>query len=74
MNHLFVINPKAGKTDRSAELRMRVDKLMSKRNETYKIATTDYPEHAIEIVRKVVSDGKPWRIYACGGDGTLNEV
>ncbi|MGI6040105.1 MAG: diacylglycerol/lipid kinase family protein [Eubacteriales bacterium] len=74
MNHLFVINPKAGKTDRSAELRMRVDKLMSKRNETYKIATTDYPEHAIEIVRKVVSDGEPWRVYACGGDGTLNEV
>ena len=74
MNHLFILNPKAGKTDRTSELKMRIDKVMSKRNETYKIANTDYPEHATEIVRKVVSDGKPWRIYACGGDGTLNEV
>ena len=45
MNHLFVVNPKAGKTDRSAELRMRLT-VDVKRNETY--GTTAIIGHAIK--------------------------
>lgn len=74
MNHLFIINPKAGKTDRTDELKRRIEKLMRKRSGIYKIAVTEYPRHATEIVQKVVSGGEYWRVYACGGDGTLNEV
>jgi diacylglycerol kinase (ATP) len=74
MKHLFVINPKAGKTNRSDELSRRIEKLMAKRGEPYRIAITEYPRHAVQIVKKAVRSGDEWRIYACGGDGTLNEV
>jgi diacylglycerol kinase (ATP) len=74
MNHLFIINPKAGKIDRTDELKIRIERLMAKRKETYRVAITEHPKHATEIVRKVASDGDHWRVYACGGDGTLNEV
>lgn len=74
MNHLFVLNPKAGKTDRTEELHRRIEKLMAKKEEPYRIAVTEYLEHATQLVKKTVAGGEPWRIYACGGDGTLNEV
>jgi len=74
MNHLFVINPKAGKVDHTDELSRRIERLMARRVEPYRIAVTEYPEHAIQIVKKTVEGGDNWRIYACGGDGTLNEV
>ena len=74
MKHLFIINPKAGKVDRTDELKIRIERLMKKRREVYRIAVTEYPRHATEIVQKVASDGDHWRVYACGGDGTLNEV
>ncbi|MDD2192753.1 MAG: diacylglycerol kinase family lipid kinase [Bacteroidales bacterium] len=74
MNHLFVLNPKAGKKDSTDDLRRRIERHMSKRDDNYTLAITEYPEHAIEIVKKAIAGGGQWRIYACGGDGTLNEV
>jgi YegS/Rv2252/BmrU family lipid kinase len=74
MNHLFVLNPKAGKKDQTDELRRRIERHMANRDDPYHIAVTEYPEHAVEIVRKTVLNGEKWRVYACGGDGTLNEV
>jgi len=74
MKHLFVINPKAGKTDHTGELSRRIERLMAQRKEPYRIAVTEYPEHATQIVKRAVESGESWRIYACGGDGTLNEV
>ena len=35
---------------------------------------TTRPGHAEEIARRAAQSGEEIRIYACGGDGTLNEV
>ena len=73
MKHLFIINPCAGKFDRSHELRQRIEALMHSRNLEWEILVTQHPGHGTEHVRRQAARGKPLRIYACGGDGTLNE-
>lgn len=74
MKHLFIVNPCAGKFDRSHELQTRVSAFMAGRNLDWEIVVTRYAGHAIEYAAKASAAGKPLRIYACGGDGTLNEV
>ncbi len=73
MKHLFIVNPCAGKFDRSHELQTRVSAFMAGRNLDWEIVVTRYTGHAIEYAAKASAAGKPLRIYACGGDGTLNE-
>ena len=73
--HLFIINPVAGGEDSAAALRARIIALMGARREPeYLIGRTTHPGHAAELVREHTADGCDWRVYACGGDGTLNEV
>lgn len=74
MEHLFIVNPKAGKTDQTEELKKKVERAMSGRGESYRLERTEYPGHAREIAADAASKGTPIRVYACGGDGTLNEV
>ncbi|MCX7746215.1 MAG: diacylglycerol kinase family lipid kinase [Clostridia bacterium] len=72
MNHLFVINPAAGKgkaLKRIAEIR----EYFSHREDNVTIETTQRAGHATEIVKRYVSQGT-YRVYSLGGDGTLNEV
>lgn len=73
MKHLFIINPCAGKFDRSHELRQRIEAVMRGRNLEWEILVTQHPGHGREHVRRQAARGNPLRIYACGGDGTLNE-
>ena len=40
----------------------------------YQILVTRYPGHAREIAAQYAEKGRPVRFYACGGDGTFNEV
>lgn len=77
LKHLFIVNPNAGKGI-AADLGQKIEFLFSKIRErwpdtSYEIVYTEYPGHAKEIARKY-SSGDTWRIYAVGGDGTLNEV
>ena len=74
MKHLFIINPKAGKEDSTQKLKEKIDVLAKKYALDHKIMLTKYAGHATELVHEYVSDGEEWRVYACGGDGTLNEV
>lgn len=47
----------------------------AKRNEIdYEILVTEYPGHAKELAMDFAERLDAVRIYACGGDGTLNEV
>ena len=73
MKHLFIVNPCAGKFDRSHELQARVSALMAGRDLDWEIAVTQYPGHAAECAAKAAARGGTLRVYACGGDGTLNE-
>ena len=72
--HLFIINPVAGRDDKTEALSRYIHSYMSGRGLPFFISHTTRQLHAAELVRDHSSDGSPWRVYACGGDGTLNEV
>ncbi len=74
MTHLFIINPAAGSRDRTAAYSETIHKLCRERNLSYEIRVSTAPGECARIAREYAQTGKPLRIYACGGDGTLNEV
>lgn len=74
IKHLFILNPKAGKINKTDELRRKIDRMMAARGDDYEIMLTEYEGHATAIAEDAASMGGPLRVYACGGDGTLNEV
>jgi len=70
MRHLFIINPAAGKKETTALLEKKLAALRFEHEVVY----TEKAGDAREIARAAAERGDPVRIYACGGDGTLNEV
>lgn len=74
MEHIFIINPVSGTTNPETLLKPAIQKAAEGLSLSYQILQTEYPGHGREIARKYSSLGKPVRFYACGGDGTLNEV
>lgn len=70
MKHLFIINPAAGKKHTTAELEAILKTLSFPHEVRYTLGEGD----ARRITEEAVKSGEPIRIYACGGDGTLNEV
>jgi diacylglycerol kinase family enzyme len=74
MKHVFIINPTAGKKDCTARI-MEMAKAMAVRHGLdVECILTKRPGHAMETARSLAERGEPLRIYACGGDGTANEV
>ena len=74
MRHVFLINPHAGKQDQTARIRALADRLAAAHNLDCRCLLTDRPGGAEVLSRALAEAGEPVRIYACGGDGTLNEV
>ncbi len=78
MKHLFIINPAAGSRDHTKEYSESIHKICRARNVDYTILVSTAPGEAIRISRKAAKlaaeTGEELRIYACGGDGTLNEI
>lgn len=70
MHHLFIINPAAGKKRDTRQLEERIREL----DVPYEIVHTKKAGDARRIARTMAEMGEDLRIYACGGDGTLNEV
>lgn len=70
MKHLFIINPAAGKKKTTAEL----ESLLSDLPFPHEVIYTQGEGDAARITQEAAAAGEPIRIYACGGDGTLNEV
>ena len=73
MKHIFVINPAAGKTDSSEEIMRAVAAIPGYDCEFY---VTQGPRDATRYVKNWLEEhaDQRARFYACGGDGTLNEV
>ena len=74
MLHLFIINPAAGSKDRTAEYTRKIREICEKKGINYRIAVSACPGDCTRLAREAAETGQPVRIYACGGDGTLNEV
>ena len=74
MTHLFIINPAAGSRDRTKQYSQTIHEICGKRGLNYRIEVSGAPGECTRIAREAAESGEKYRIYACGGDGTLNEV
>lgn len=72
MRHVFIVNPAAGKRGGAQRLRSRVKEAFP--DGDYEIYETAGAGDARRLAERAVAVGDPVRLYACGGDGTLNEV
>lgn len=70
MRHLFIINPAAGKKESTA----RLEGLLAGLSVPHETVFTKEAGDARRLTEKAAAAGEPMRVYACGGDGTLNEV
>ena len=74
MKHLFIINPAAGKHDQTVRLSTGIRSLCEARGLDFAIRVSKQPGDCTAITREAAASGEETRVYACGGDGTLNEV
>lgn len=74
MKHVFIINPTAGKKDCTARMMDMAKGLAARHNLELDCILTKRSGHATETAKALAEKGGAVRIYACGGDGTVNEV
>ena len=74
MTHLFIVNPAAGSKDRTGIYAPMIRKACNLRDLDFRIAISKGPGDCTRLAREAAESGEEYRIYACGGDGTLNEV
>ena len=74
MKHLFIINPAAGSRDRTKMYTQKIEEACTVRGLDFEIQVSGGPGACTRLAREAAQSGEECRIYACGGDGTLNEV
>ena len=74
MKHLFIINPAAGSRNQTEDYRKKIAEVCEAKGLDYSIRVSGAPGRCCKIAREAAQSGQDIRIYACGGDGTLNEV
>ncbi len=70
IKHVFIINPAAGKRESTRRLEAAIRAL----EQPWEIVYTAGKGDARRFAQAAADRGEPVRIYACGGDGTLNEA
>ena len=74
MKHLFVVNPVAGgKKGHIEKLEENIKSSLEGTGGNYEIYVTKAPMDAVEKVKREAKSEDMLYVYACGGDGTLNE-
>lgn len=74
MKHCFILNPAAGKSDRTTELTLKISEICTARGLDFSVAISHKAGQCKTLAKAFAECGEECRIYACGGDGTLNEV
>ena len=74
MKHLFIINPAAGSYNRTEEASPVLHEICRRRGLDYEVRVSTAPGECRRIAAEYIATGEELRIYACGGDGTLNEI
>ncbi len=74
MKHLFIINPAAGSRNRTADYCEEIHSICHDKGLDYRIEVSSAPGECRRLAQEAAQTGEEYRIYACGGDGTLNEV
>jgi len=74
MKHVFIINPTAGKKDCTTRIMDMAKGLAARHGLDLDCILTKSAGHAMETARSLARSGQEVRIYACGGDGTINEI
>ena len=74
MKHVFIVNPAAGKSDRTDSCRKLIDAAFVPRGLQYELLVSQAPGDCRKLAQQAAASGEEVRLYACGGDGTLNEV
>lgn len=73
MKHLFIVNPKAGGKDKTEFVREKAAECFAGRDVEYEVYATKAPMDARDEIVRQAGRCRRLRVYACGGDGTLNE-
>jgi len=74
LEHIFIINPAAGKSDKTRYYQDIIESECGSRGLQYRIAVSRQAGDCTRIAREAAQTGEEVHLYACGGDGTLNEV
>lgn len=78
MKHIFIINPVSGKKNVSVALRAQIREAAQQVGVKPEILVTRQKGHGTELARQWAAWAEEKeeivRLYACGGDGTLNEI
>ena len=74
MKHLFIINPAAGSYNRTEEASPVLHEICRRNGLDYEVRVSTAPGECCSIAAEAIATGEELRIYACGGDGTLNEI
>ena len=72
MRHVFIVNPAAGRSGRVRELTERIKAAFPQGDS--QVVYTAGAGDARRLAEEALRQEGPVRLYACGGDGTLNEV
>ena len=73
MKHLFIVNPVAGGKDRHEYVAEQARLALEGSADAYEVYITTAPMDACAKIKAEAASGEELRVYACGGDGTLNE-
>lgn len=74
MKCIFIVNPVSGKVNATRHFVPKIKQTADAAQLAYEICETTHAGHATELARAYGETGERVRLYACGGDGTLNEV
>ena len=73
MKHLFIVNPVAGGRDRTQDVTEAAQAVLGQAGLDFEVYVTKAPMDAVEKIRADAAVCDDLRVFACGGDGTLNE-